>query len=203
MIFKNIIITLIFLSTNAWAGPQVYEKMKEETLHNLSRSILDTSPEISSFSNTRDEKIWIDLQKKNLKKFQLSTVEENNLLKSIHYESTRAGLEPEIILGLIEVESGFNKYAVSSVSALGLMQVMPFWLNTIGKNEHNLFNIKTNLRYGNTILKHYLDIENGNMTRALARYNGSLGQFKYPLAVQKAAEKYRNSQNLIISNLEK
>ena len=181
------------------------DRRKEEHKYSLTcQDKEERSGVVLKYSGSKKtNRVDFNLQKKNLKKFQLSTVEENNLLKSIHYESTRAGLEPEIILGLIEVESGFNKYAVSSVSALGLMQVMPFWLNTIGKNEHNLFNIKTNLRYGNTILKHYLDIENGNMTRALARYNGSLGQFKYPLAVQKAAEKYRNSQNLIINNLEK
>ena len=88
-----------------------------------------------------------------------------------------------MVLGLIEVESAFRQYAISGVGARGLMQVMPFWQRYIGRSSHNLFDIRTNLRYGCTILRYYRDRENGNVTRALARYNGSLGQMKYPNAV--------------------
>lgn len=108
------------------------------------------------------------------------------LLTAIHYEATRAGLDPQLVLGLIHVESGFNRYAISSVGARGLMQVMPFWVRQIGNRQHNLFDMHTNLRFGCTILRHYLDIENGDLFRALGRYNGSLGRPEYPNAVHGA-----------------
>jgi transglycosylase len=104
-------------------------------------------------------------------------------LVNIQYESSRAGLNTQVILGLIEVESAFRQYAISGVGARGLMQVMPFWKNYIGNPSHNLFDIRTNLRYGCTILRHYNNIEKGNIVRSLARFNGSLGSNKYPNAV--------------------
>jgi soluble lytic murein transglycosylase-like protein len=109
-----------------------------------------------------------------------------DFLRTVHYEATRAGLEPELVLGLIQVESAFRKYAVSTAGARGFMQVMPFWVTAIGNTEHNLFHLRTNLRYGCTILRHYLDIERGNLYRALGRYNGSLGQPEYPNLVLRA-----------------
>ena len=113
---------------------------------------------------------------------------ENRLeyLRAIHYEATRAGLDPQLVLGLIQVESGFKKYAVSSAGARGLMQVMPFWIKVIGRSDDNLFHLRTNLRYGCTILRHYLDIEQGDLYRALGRYNGSLGKPEYPNLVRAA-----------------
>lgn len=107
-------------------------------------------------------------------------------LRAVHYEATRAGLDPQLVLGLIEIESGFKKYAVSSSGARGFMQVMPFWVKVIGRSDDNLFHLRTNLRYGCTILRHYLDIEQGNLFRALGRYNGSLGQSGYPNLVRSA-----------------
>jgi soluble lytic murein transglycosylase-like protein len=101
-------------------------------------------------------------------------------LVTVHYEAKRAGLDPEMVLGLIEVESGFRKYAVSSATAMGYMQIMPFWTKVIGSKDHNLFHLRTNLRYGVTILRHYIDIERGDLFRALGRYNGSLGKPEYP-----------------------
>ena len=94
----------------------------------------------------------------------------------MHYEATRAGLDPQLVLGVIHHESGFKKYAVSIADARGYMQVMPFWTKLIGGAEHNLFHLRTNLRYGCVILRHYLDRENGDLFRALGRYNGSLGR---------------------------
>ncbi len=108
------------------------------------------------------------------------------LLKNVHYEATRAKLPPELVLAVIEVESNFNPYAISRVGARGLMQVMPFWLKEIGKPGDSLFRMQTNLRYGCTILKFYLDKEKGNTVRALARYNGSLGRREYPAKVYQA-----------------
>ena len=104
----------------------------------------------------------------------------------MHYEATRAGLDPQLVLGVIQVESRFHKYAVSSAGARGYMQVMPFWVDTIGLADQNLFNLRTNLRYGCTILRHYLDIEHGDVYRALGRYNGSLGKAEYPNMVWRA-----------------
>ena len=110
----------------------------------------------------------------------------SEFLQTVWYESRRAGLEPALVLGLIQVESGFRKYAISSVGARGYMQVMPFWANLIGKKGDNLFNLRTSLRYGCVILRHYLNIENGDYFRALGRYNGSLGRPEYPDAVHAA-----------------
>jgi soluble lytic murein transglycosylase-like protein len=109
-----------------------------------------------------------------------------DFLTTAHYEARRAGLDPQLVLGLIEVESGFRKYTVSKSGARGYMQVMPFWTGLIGRKGDNLFKLRVNLRYGCVILRHYLDIEKGNLYRALARYNGSLGKPAYPRAVEAA-----------------
>ena len=106
-----------------------------------------------------------------------------DFLKTVYYEAQRAGLDPQLVLGLVQVESGFHKYAVSQAGARGYMQVMPFWVKLIGQPQHNLFHLRTNLRYGCVILKHYLDMEHGDYYRALGRYNGSLGRPEYPNAV--------------------
>jgi soluble lytic murein transglycosylase-like protein len=105
-------------------------------------------------------------------------------LEAVWYESKRAGLEPALVLGLIQVESGFRKYAVSSAGARGYMQVMPFWARSIGNGDASrLFHMQTNLRFGCVILRHYLDVENGDLFLALGRYNGSRGRSEYPNAV--------------------
>ena len=101
-------------------------------------------------------------------------------LRTVHYEASRAGLDPQLVLGLIQVESNFRKYAVSSAGARGFMQVMPFWVKMIGTPDQNLFHLRTNLRYGCTIFRHYLALEHGDYYRALGRYNGSLGKPEYP-----------------------
>jgi soluble lytic murein transglycosylase-like protein len=106
--------------------------------------------------------------------------EAREFLALVRYEAMRAGLDPHLVLAVIDVESKFRKYAVSASGARGLMQVMPFWIDQIGEPGTNLFHERVNLRYGCTILRHYLDRENGNMANALARYNGSLGRGDYP-----------------------
>ena len=107
-----------------------------------------------------------------------------DLLQCLDYEATRAALDRQLVLGLIQVESNFRKYAISAVGARGLMQVMPFWAGQIGDGDvTRLFDLRTNLRYGCVILRHYLEVEQGNLERALGRYNGSLGQAAYPDAV--------------------
>lgn len=106
--------------------------------------------------------------------------ERIRLLTRVHHEASRADLPPELVLAVIEVESNFDRYAISVAGAIGLMQIMPFWLDEIGRPNDNLLHMDTNLRYGCTILRYYLDKENGDLRRALGRYNGSLGKRKYP-----------------------
>ena len=106
-----------------------------------------------------------------------------SFLKSVHREALRAGLRPELVLAVIETESNFDRFAISSAGARGLMQIMPFWLEQIGRPDDNLFDIDTNLRYGCTILRYYLNEEKGDRRRALARYNGSPGRNHYPARV--------------------
>lgn len=102
------------------------------------------------------------------------------LLHMVHAEARRADLSPELVLAVIQVESNFDRFAISVVGARGLMQIMPFWLKELGRPDDNLFDVHTNLRFGTTILRYYLDMEKGHESRALARYNGSLGSHKYP-----------------------
>ena len=117
--------------------------------------------------------------------------DRRELLATVHYEARRAGLDPQLVLGVIQYESGFKKFAVSIADARGYMQVMPFWVRQIGTPDQNLFNLRTNLRYGCTILRHYLDRENGDLYRALGRYNGSLGRPEYPSAVVAAMHRWQ------------
>lgn len=139
-----------------------------------------------SFVDRFDAEVWLLDMSRRLSKKMPDVAYRIALLKQVHYEASRAGLPPELVLALIEVESNFNPYAISSAGARGLMQVMPFWLKRIGKPDDSLFRVHTNLRYGCTILKYYLDKENGNLHHALARYNGSRGQRWYPARVDRA-----------------
>lgn len=189
---KKILIILFFcLPIISQAGNQKYEELKGETQQLMSQMIADTPPTISSFINKNEEIYWISSMNKHLSRFSRNIDDPETLLKSVHYEATRAGLDPILVLGLMQVESGFKKYALSSVGAKGYMQVMPFWIDVIGKKDHNLFHLRTSLRYGCIILRHYLEIEKGNMFRALGRYNGSLGKAEYPNAVFSAAAQFR------------
>jgi soluble lytic murein transglycosylase-like protein len=136
--------------------------------------------------------VWLTAKDFHLAKLIKNANQRLELLSLIHSEARRADLAPEIVLALIEVESGFNSYAVSSAGAQGIMQVMPFWKTQIGRPQDNLINTQTNLRYGCTILKHYLDLEQGRLAEALARYNGSYGQTWYAERVLDAwAERWR------------
>lgn len=132
-----------------------------------------------SFDDQYDAEVWLVEKEPALARLVKDPAQRISLLKLIHSEASRAGLSPEIVLALIEVESHFDPYAVSSAGAQGMMQIMPFWKHEIGRPEDNLINIQTNLRYGCTILKYYLDREKGRLADALARYNGSYGQYWY------------------------
>lgn len=170
----------------AHAGAQKYEPLADSVRAALSRSIADQAPPASSFREPLEAAAWLGEMSQRLRKRMPDRDGRLEFLRAVHYEATRAGLDPQLVLGLIQVESGFKKYAVSSAGARGYMQVMPFWLKLIGSGEDNLFHLRSNLRYGCTILRHYLDIEQGDLFRALGRYNGSLGQAAYPNLVRTA-----------------
>ena len=152
----------------------------------LHRAIADQAAPIVAFDDEQEARAWLAAMSSRLAKKMPERVAREEFLLTVHYEARRAGLDPQLVLGLIQVESAFRKYAVSSAGARGFMQVMPFWAKLIGTTEHNLFNLRTNLRYGCTILRHYIDIEGGNLFRALGRYNGSLGKPDYPNMVLRA-----------------
>jgi soluble lytic murein transglycosylase-like protein len=171
---------------SAHAGNQAYEPLAKSVRSALSAAVSDRGAPTLHFGRADDAHKWLFEMAKRLEKRIPDRAVRTDLLKSIHYEATRAGLDPQLVLGIIEVESGFRKYAVSSAGARGYMQVMPFWSGLIGQRGDNLFHLRTNLRYGCVILRHYLDIEKGDYFRALGRYNGSLGRPEYPSAVYAA-----------------
>jgi soluble lytic murein transglycosylase-like protein len=173
-------------STAIWAGAQQYEPLAASVRAALHESVADSRPPVSSFRSPLEAADWLGEMSKRLERRIPNRDYRIDLLRSIHYEATRAGLDPQLVLGLIQVESGFRKYAVSSAGARGYMQVMPFWVKLIGRPQDSLFDLRTNLRYGCTILRHYLDIEKGDLYRALGRYNGSLGRPEYPNLVRGA-----------------
>lgn len=133
-----------------------------------------------SFGDRFDAEVWLTDMSARLERHVGDADERIAILTRVHYEASRAELPPELVLAVIEVESNFDRYAISVAGALGLMQVMPFWREEIGRPDDNLIKLDTNLRYGCTILKFYLDKEKGDLRRALGRYNGSLGKRKYP-----------------------
>jgi soluble lytic murein transglycosylase-like protein len=136
-----------------------------------------------SFKDRFDAEVWLTDMSQRLEPRVKDPKERLTILKTVHYEAQRAELDPELVLAVIDVESRYDRFAISSAGAQGLMQIMPFWLDEIGHPEDNLFSISTNIRLGCTILKYYLNMEKGNLYRALARYNGSLGRFWYPKLV--------------------
>jgi soluble lytic murein transglycosylase-like protein len=136
--------------------------------------------EVDSFPDHFDAQVWLTDMSARLARQVKDPEERIEILQRVHREATRADLPPELVLAVIDIESNFDRFAISVVGARGLMQIMPFWLNEIGRPNDNLMQIETNLRFGCTILKYYLDMENGNIPRALGRYNGSLGKRKYP-----------------------
>lgn len=174
-----------------FAAPN-YQDISLANRYELRQSLTAEALPISSFGSAAKAVEWIAYQSRNLSSKIPNETLRRDWLRQVHYESTRFNLDPDLVLALIEVESGFNRFAVSGVGASGLMQVMPFWKDLIGDSRDSLFDVRTNLRYGCIILKHYLEIEGQNIARGLARYNGSLGQDAYPnmvLAVWQA--KYR------------
>jgi len=170
----------------AYAGAQVYEPLAASAQAALYKSISDQVVPFLAFDTELDARRWLAAMSGRLAKRMPDRLQREEFLVTVHYEAKRAGLDPQLVLGLIQVESNFRKYAVSHAGARGYMQVMPFWVKVIGDREHNLFHLRINLRYGCVILRHYLDIEKGDLYRALGRYNGSLGKPQYPALVERA-----------------
>jgi len=174
----------------ARAGAQAEEQLAPSVVTVLSRSISD-QPVPANYAAKPELRAWLEQMSERLAKRIPDAQTREDFLATVHYEAIRAGLDPQLVLGVIQHESAFRKYAISTAGARGYMQVMPFWTKLIGSSQHNLFHLRTNLRYGCVILRHYLDIEKGDLFRALGRYNGSLGQPDYPNAVMAAWNRYR------------
>lgn len=177
------------VAQTALAGAQREEALAASVQAALHAAISDRASPEPVFPSIEEKLNWLNEMVPRLSRKMPDAHERIDFLKTIYYEAQRAGLDPQLVLGLIQVESGFRKYAVSSAGARGLMQVMPFWVRQIGTRDQNLFHLRTNLRYGCTILRHYLDIEKGDLFRALGRYNGSLGKAEYPNMVKAAWQK--------------
>jgi len=177
---RALLFCLGFAASPSFGGAQIYEPLSASVQAALSRAISDRGVPELVFSNPADGERWLTDMSRRLEKQIPDSPAREEFLKTVHYEAIRAGLDPQLILGVIQVESAFRKYAVSRAGARGYMQVMPFWVKLIGTSEQNLFHLRTNLRYGCTILRHYLDIEKGDLFRALGRYNGTLGKAEYP-----------------------
>lgn len=155
----------------------------------MRQQLLKTIADIDSFDNRFEAEVWLVDMNQRLKKLMPNTEKRMNFLKLVHQYATASSLSPQLVLSVIEVESLFNHYAVSRAGAQGLMQVMPFWKKELGRAEDNLTDIETNLRYGCAILAYYLKKENGDLVKALARYNGSRGETWYPERVMLALER--------------
>jgi soluble lytic murein transglycosylase-like protein len=189
------IIALLYLAFAAWqvqAGNQQYEPMTAAVKTALAAAIADNSPPDPKFNDVKEKVEWLSTMSAKLPRRHKPEYQQRmEFLKTVRYEAQRAGLEPEMVLGLIEVESYFRRYAISSAGARGYMQVMPFWTKVIGDGDPGkLFDMRSNIRYGCSILRHYIDIEKGDLYRALGRYNGSLGKPEYPNLVLAAWKKW-------------
>jgi soluble lytic murein transglycosylase-like protein len=177
------ILLLLSIAASAHAAPT--ERPDPELRALLVAAINDSD----SFEHRFDAEVWLLDMSARLKRFLPDDEDRLEFLRLLHSEARRAKIAPELVLAVIEVESRFDRYAISYAGALGLMQIMPFWLDEIGKPGDNLFQMRTNLRFGCTILKYYLDREHGDVYRALGRYNGSFGRIDYPARVLAAMKK--------------
>ena len=178
------------------AGKQKEEALADAVRLALSRAISDPRPRELGFATDADRDAWRQwsaMMSTRLQSRMPDAMVRSEFLQTVWYEARRAGLEPGLVLGLIQVESGFRKYAISSAGARGYMQVMPFWTRTIGDGQPaKLFQMQTNLRYGCSILRLYLDLEKGDLFLALGRYNGSRGKAEYPNAVRAAWRRWQH-----------
>ncbi|SCZ62876.1 lytic transglycosylase domain-containing protein [Thiohalomonas denitrificans] len=169
-----VLLLLLLLSGTVW-GDNVDPRLRNR--------LVDALAEGFDYGDRWDVEVWVTDMATRLSNRVTDREERLTILKHTFIEAHQAGLDPELVLAVIDTESNFDRFAISEAGARGLMQVMPFWLKELGRPDDNLFDIATNLRFGCTILKYYLDRERGDLTRALARYNGSLGKVWYPQRV--------------------
>lgn len=190
------LITTLILSlnyVNAFASKQMKELLSPEVQAGLHSSIINPVRPRLMFKNQQESDKWLNDMSNRLKRWISDDFLRERYLTIIQYEATRAGLDPQIVLSLVTVEGAFNKYAIGTSGERGMMQIMPFWRKQVGNSTHDLFDVQTNIRYGCTILRYYLQKENGDLTRALARYNGALkvpNYAGYPQRIFKAYNKY-------------
>ena len=181
---------------DACAGNQREEVLADAVRLALARTITDPRPPQLRFTSETERlewQRWFDAMSRRLHSRMPDAMVRSEFLQTVWYESRRAGLEPALVLGLIQVESGFRKYAISPVGARGYMQVMPFWTRVIGDGKPaKLFHMQANLRYGCSILRMYIDRERGDLFLALGRYNGSRGRPEYPNAVRAAWKRWEH-----------
>lgn len=186
---------VLAVSQPAHAGGQVEEPLVDSVRSALSSAISNSAPPLPEFSDTESRLAylrWLGAMSERLKKKKTDFQVRKEFLQTVWYESRRAGLDKALVLGLIQVESNFRKFAVSPVGARGYMQVMPFWTRVIGDGDASkLFHMQTNLRFGCVILRHYLDRERGDLFMTLGRYNGSRGKAAYPDAVLGATRQWQ------------
>ncbi len=192
ILFTSLFTGLLFFQERSWAGGQLEEPLVDSVRTALSSAVNNHAPPVPEFSDTESRLAylrWLGAMSERLKKKKTDWATRKEFLQTVWYESKRAGLDVALVLGLIQVESNFRKFAVSSVGARGYMQVMPFWTRVLANDDvvkgdaSKLFHMQTNLRFGCVILRHYLDREKGDLFLALGRYNGSHGKAPYPNAV--------------------
>lgn len=174
LICKLLFVTSFLFILNISHANQRYENISISIRNQLNYLLMENKT--YEFNHNLN---WQEKQFNRIKKSFRFEDDARQILKIVEYDATRFGIDKDLVLAIIQTESNFNKYAISSVGALGIMQIMPFWIEVIGDKSHNLFNERTNIRYGIVIFRHYLSIERGNVERALARYNGSLGSDRY------------------------
>ena len=178
----------LLLGSTCLCSLAVYPATQERPDEDMRATLIEAVNSSDSFADRFDAEVWLVDMSSRLQSRVKDPQERLKILKQVHYEASRAKLAPELVLALINVESNFDHFAISSAGAQGLMQIMPFWLDEIGRADDNLFDINTNLRFGCTILNIYLKREKGDMRKALARYNGSVGKNWYPQRVYKALQ---------------
>ena len=176
------------------AGRQIEEPLSDAVRTVLSTAVAGAAPPepvLPTGGHRQDYERWLQHTSPRLTRYKAHPVERQEFLQTLWYEARRAGLSLSLVLGLVQVESAFRKFAVSTAGARGYMQVMPFWSRLIGDgDESRLFQMQTNLRFGCVILRHYLDSERGDLFMGLGRYNGSRGQAAYPQAVLAAQRQW-------------
>lgn len=175
---RKILTSMFFLALLLGSSAGVTEDFSPDP--ELLERLRQVANEADSFPDHFDAQVWLTDMSARLERQVKDPEERLEILKRVHYEATERDLAPELVLAVIDIESNFDHYAISVAGARGLMQIMPFWLEEMNEAEENLMHIDTNVRFGCTILRYYMDIENDDMRRALGRYNGSLGKRKYP-----------------------